>query len=670
VRTLWAQCALRRGEVLAAADEYAALAVRDVVLQPYHALEAGRAYEFARRPVEAVAQYASVGRDSPAFVQARWALSRLLKKKGDLGGAMQALAALTEPSTFVKDRDRSEAWVGLAELSRLRGRPGDERRAWLALWATEPSAPQAFRPEARQAGQSASDRWKVIRGSTLIALNLNLEGLRLLDGVIHRLSPPDELGCRAHLAYGLALRKERRHPAAVATLQPVVENCLSAELRPRALHVLGYSQSVVAPADAIETYAELAREYPDHSLADDALLNAAELRLRRGDQAGGLIDLRRIVERYPQGGLAAEALFRQFWALRSGPSARDGLGALEKLEQLESNAATFEQRQQGRYWRARTLQSLEQEDQAALLFEQIAEEGPTGFYGLLSRAKLTALKPERQWSLSPLDVSAAERVWPLDVATAWADPHFRTGLELIRLGKPVGAAELASVGKRTSPQTLRAVFHVLRTAGYLGTAEVAAKQLVRAGVELPTPEEARHFYQLGFPTTFRDLVELHSKAARVDPNLMQALIREESAFNPRARSATGALGLSQLMPATAVQVARGLGRRVTQVGLFDPKQNIRLGSAYLAELVRQFDGNFAYAVASYNAGPTAVNRWIKAMPAAELDEWVENIPFTETRHYVKRVMGSYGAYQLLNGQPAVVPASTSGVREWSVVLPR
>jgi soluble lytic murein transglycosylase len=134
----------------------------------------------------------------------------------------------------------------------------------------------------------------------------------------------------------------------------------------------------------------------------------------------------------------------------------------------------------------------------------------------------------------------------------------------------------------------------------------------------------------------------------VDPDLLQALMREESALDPKALSWAGAVGLTQLMPATAKAVAKGLKiRNVNVQMLLEPDLNIRLGSWYLGTLVKRWDGNLPYAIASYNAGPGMVARWRDANGKAELDEWVEDIPISETRGYVKRVLRSYNTYQLL-----------------------
>jgi soluble lytic murein transglycosylase len=133
-------------------------------------------------------------------------------------------------------------------------------------------------------------------------------------------------------------------------------------------------------------------------------------------------------------------------------------------------------------------------------------------------------------------------------------------------------------------------------------------------------------------------------------DLVQALMREESALDPRALSPAGAVGLTQLMPATAQQVARRAGMgKLGKNGLAEASTNIRLGSRYLGELIRRFDGQVPLGVAAYNAGPGAVSRWLDQRPGLELDEFVEEIPIEETRGYVKRVLRSYAAYRLLYG---------------------
>jgi soluble lytic murein transglycosylase len=295
--------------------------------------------------------------------------------------------------------------------------------------------------------------------------------------------------------------------------------------------------------------------------------------------------------------------------------------------------------------------------------EKVAAEGAATYYGFLARTRLQEEAPESYQAVmdrlrSPPKVG---EVWPLDAGPMAADPHFRGGVELIRLENREGASELLAVARKgQGEESIRLLFHILRATGHEKQAAKVARPFLREGLSGTSLVEARMLYEAAYPNAFRAMVEKHSKKANVDPDLMQALIREESAFNPRARSSTGALGLAQLMPATASQVARSLKvRRVTTRSLLNPGQNIRLGSKYLGDLHRKFEGNTAYAVASYNAGPFAVNRWLKKYPEAELDEWVEQIPIDETRNYVKRVLGSYGTYQILSLSSATEGSGTN-----------
>lgn len=141
-----------------------------------------------------------------------------------------------------------------------------------------------------------------------------------------------------------------------------------------------------------------------------------------------------------------------------------------------------------------------------------------------------------------------------------------------------------------------------------------------------------------------------------EPALVLSVMRQESEFYPKARSPVGALGLMQLMPATARHTARGLGLPFNRDRLTDdPDYNVRLGQAYLKELIDRFDGSYILALAAYNAGPARADRWIKEYgdprdPDVDPIFWIERIPFSETRNYVQRILESLTVYR--EGQPA------------------
>jgi soluble lytic murein transglycosylase len=157
---------------------------------------------------------------------------------------------------------------------------------------------------------------------------------------------------------------------------------------------------------------------------------------------------------------------------------------------------------------------------------------------------------------------------------------------------------------------------------------------------------------LRFPSPFTQLFIKESRATAVPISFLYGIARQESAFAPAARSPAGALGVMQLMPATAAATARNAGEPLPiSAALFDPGVNIHIASRHLAELLERYDGNRVLAAAAYNAGAHRVDRWLRDRPARPADVWIETIPFAETRDYVKNVMAFSYIYGQRLGHP-------------------
>ncbi len=155
---------------------------------------------------------------------------------------------------------------------------------------------------------------------------------------------------------------------------------------------------------------------------------------------------------------------------------------------------------------------------------------------------------------------------------------------------------------------------------------------------------------LRFPVIYSDEVSLASQETAVPPEYILAVARQESAFAADARSPAGAMGLMQLMPATASQTARSIGMKYRKADLLEPSQNLLLGGTYLSQMLERFDGNRILATAAYNAGPHRVDRWRNpAGQEVEFDIWIETIPFKETRGYVQNVLTYSVIYSHWNG---------------------
>lgn len=627
-------------ELLRLADEYPPMHDRSL-------FEAGRALERIGKRRAAAAAYGGVRERSALFAGARLARSRVLERSLDLDAAIEALDPVRAlPATPRHDAARRRALLAAARLhQKALDFPG-EHRAMLELWATSPRSREARAVWERLKQLPIPNAWRLRRAESFLSFHDDDEAMRLALQVKTVL--PDEHACRAALVVGKVRRKQRQHRKAIAALAPAVDACRTWPARPEAMYLLGYSQSIVAPEEAVRTYDALAREHPRHRFADDALYFAAELDLRAGRAREALARLERAAAAYPDGNFAAEALFLVAARHRAAGSHAAALAALDGIEPLP--VAGREERLRARYWRARTLEARG-DASAAREFAAISSEAPASWYGLLARDRV----PDAAGA-SPV-LACAERSgpgwspWPLEAGPLGADPRFLAGVELLRMGLPGAAEELLAVERTGLPEdAARLLVEALeRTRRPQAAAFVARTTLGRA---LGASVDARSVavWEATFPRPYRETVERWARAARVEPDLLQALIREESRFDRWARSWAGAIGLTQLMPRTAQAVASELKLgRVTPAALHRPELNVRLGAAYLGGLLSAFDGSKVLAVAAYNAGPQAVERWLGARPDAELDEWVEEIPAAETREYVKRVLGSYAAYRLVYG---------------------
>jgi soluble lytic murein transglycosylase len=219
------------------------------------------------------------------------------------------------------------------------------------------------------------------------------------------------------------------------------------------------------------------------------------------------------------------------------------------------------------------------------------------------------------------------------------------------------AIDLAALrGAAAGPAPVFLVAALLDRAGDHRSAHGILKSEARAFLRSPPVGEAVDLWRIAYPAAFRAEVVRWATPARVPPDLLQALMREESALDPEVISPAGAIGLTQLMPTTAAAVARRLGLgTISASSLTDPVTNIRIGAAYLGELLAKYGRQPALALAAYNAGAGAVGRWLEERGALELDEFVEEIPIDETRGYVKRVLRTFAAYRLLGGEGAQEP---------------
>ena len=316
------------------------------------------------------------------------------------------------------------------------------------------------------------------------------------------------------------------------------------------------------------------------------------------------------------------------------------------------------------YYLGRIAESKSDWGAARAYYDTINNAYPNYYYAILARERLgtpsiagaTASPATAQFltgvqfvnrhvpetfDATPVTKQRIERAHLLDVAGLgdWAEGELRFGAKAD--GQPlIMALELAELAtERDAPdQGIRYIKHY--APGYLSLSLDAA------------PEK---FWRLAFPLPYRKSLEEYCRAQMLDPYLMAALIRQESEFNPKAVSPANARGLAQVLPSTGRQLSRKLKiPRYRTAMLFTPDTNLKLGTYYLKQLSDELQGKWEAALASYNAGKSHVTTWMASANYREPAEFVESIPFAETRVYVQSVLRNAEVYRKLYGQKVAV----------------
>ncbi|MBQ0820649.1 lytic transglycosylase domain-containing protein [Microvirga sp. HBU67558] len=297
------------------------------------------------------------------------------------------------------------------------------------------------------------------------------------------------------------------------------------------------------------------------------------------------------------------------------------------------------------YWQGRAAEAAGQGQDAKIYYERAADQ-PTTYYGQLAQMKLgQAITLRKVDPLSEEERAAFDALVPV---------------QAVKLLQQIGEQDLALSLYTDLAQTLTDPGQLDALAG-LATAQQNPRAVLAIGktaLQRGFPLD-QHAYPLAAIPDFQPVGD------EVEPAMVYAIARQESAFNPRAVSSAGARGLMQLMPATAKRTAQrfGVGFDLKRL-IEDPSYNAKIGSAHLGELMEDWKGSYILAFASYNAGGGNVIKWVRTYgdprkPDVDEVDWVERIPFYETRNYVQRVLENLRVYrQRLNDKPIpAIPAT-------------
>ena len=667
--SLWAKRAgLLSGVILiernpAVAIQYLRAAQRDFpVLDDYIRFWMGEALLHLGDAKEAAAMFEAV----PQAVPDSNLFNRVTLRAGEAW--YQASSCPESVSWFVKavslngnEPQVAQAWLRLAACYLRENQLAEGRETLKQLWMKFPQTKEAREAEALLATNIGGEPWA---------------------------AQPDEHYTRAQAFLGQAL-----HVEAIEELKKFLANGPSSSLRGEARLKLGVAQVRLKLYDqARDTFQRLAGEQVAQS--NEATVWLARVYLRQGLGAK-LLDLSRMLQKrslspeqkgqinlfagiwledqgqfdeaiakYRQvaktgepASQRAEAQWREGWVLYRAARYRDAIAGWQHI--VDQRNSEFEP--QALYWIARSYSHTGNSKSRELLL-LLCRRYPHTYYCQLAREQtdISVSAPSDQE-----DSVAVASSGQSDSDENQAPPHtnrteieqqsaYRRAVELRTLGLEQEAArELTALTDRYSrdPDILMALSIKLNEVGAYHHALRLVRARFRDRLERTGGPVAAGLWSVAYPTGLIHTIKMQESNG-VDPFFVAAIIREESQYDWRAVSRVGAIGLMQVMPATANAVAqRHHLPNMVREDLFDQETNIRIGVRYVEQLLAQFSGNVVQTIAAYNAGPIVVENWSAAHRGRSEDEFVELIPFQETRQYVKRVLRSYKEYKRLAGHP-------------------
>lgn len=477
--------------------------------------------------------------------------------------------------------------------------------------------------------------------------------------------------CEATFMVAHSYTKLRRHGDGTPWYDRVLSECRGTSFEIRALYLGGRGRwNAGDRLGAMEIFERIWTEFPDHSFADDAMYFTGRILRSENRHEEARARLQEQVERYPDGDMAKDAHWLLVRRMFDEENYDDVVAYVDGLS--ETGEDDLYSRGRLHYFRARALEMNRKGSEAAEGYVKVIRTYPMTYYAFLALHRLARSQGAGEGSgvdicatAGPICeelLSGSRQGQAVQVPRALQrDRGFDRGVTLLSLGlTDLARAEFSALRSRhaSAPEVLWALASLLDQAGAYPLSHDIARRHIPGWMESYPSEETRKRWEIAYPTPFKETVLEYARKRELNPALIFAIMREESGFNPRVESWANARGLLQLIEDTARRTAASDGLSPFSFEqLYDPSVNIRLGSAYMANLGSQAQGHPALIMAGYNAGFGVVSRWIEESGELPLDLFVEDIPFGQTRHYVKRVLMSYWIYSYLYGDDRVPPIS-------------
>ena len=642
-------------------------------------------YHFAKaRYTEAAALYQHV---EERHEESNQAVRSAYRQALALLDAYEYAAAAESFEKFLRDNPDSgfcpDAGIGLGKALTAEADLARAVRAYQDVWIQYPGDPADQEVEKSLAELKAggveipeitSDELYE-RGKNLFRTNQHAKAIETFTKV---LTTAPDFPNRADVLFrtGIAQFNLGRSSEATATLEKMVEDHPRDHRVPEALYWIGKSYGRLGDREkGIEAFKRILDSYYESVWADDALFLIGNMYREENDMKKALTFYDRLAADYPASKFADSAIWWKAWAYYAA-------GDYKRTEQTLRELITRYPRSflvnQARYWQGRAAEKTGDALRAATYYGKVIKSAPYTYYGYraserLLNADLPVLAvvdsadvevndvPEYPDAVAPQDQqdSAGPPVWTAEaLKTLSTEPSFEKSRELMYLGmKKEAAAELWSL-QDGLPRKRRLLLGLSKTFFELGEYHrslILVLQNYERYLDGEAQETPQDFWLLAYPQGYWDSIVSYSRKYGQDPFFIAAIIREESQFSSDALSPAGARGVMQIMPSTGEWVAQTIKLPgFDRDKLFDSDTAINLGTWYIGYLMKRFKGDFLFVTAAYNAGPDAVASWLSRNGhGTERDEFVESIPFSETRGYVKKVLRNYAEYKRIYGKTSL-----------------
>jgi len=392
---------------------------------------------------------------------------------------------------------------------------------------------------------------------------------------------------------------------------------------------------------------------PTSNWLEQSLLSSGNMYLLRRDYDHAIDSYRELQERFPNGSRAAYAHWKVAWLSLRQARLDEAKKGFEQQIALYPNSAEVPA---ALYWRGRLAEEDSEIGKARAFYLKLSDRFRNYYYAELARQRLKTL-PSNVEAIhyALLDhVPAMNEAPKVEVEPVPDDDLRVQKAHLLENGalldfavRELQADATADGGKWEAMEMAR----MCADSGRYDRAIQVMKRTVPSYFAVDIPDLPRPYWEALFPKAYWGDLKRYSEQNELDPYLVASLIRQESEFNPNAISHANAVGLMQLLPATGKHVAKELKLyHFNPSELYTPTVNLELGTRYFKSMVDKF-GSFEYALAAYNAGSDRVEDWLSQGKYRDVPEFVESIPFSETREYVQAIVRNTNVYRQLYGTP-------------------